>query len=194
MRRRSNGLSSRRTGRRGAAVRLGFLAAAVALPGAAVAQGTPPSLASGPYTLTLTVEHRSDPVRRTPLRSPPNASTASATPAARMALRLILARSGQSITLSEARTVVLRGTENRGEMVLEGRAKRARMELHLADRATGADGSFMAWSAQGDTVRGATQLVPGPLVAPRTAPNRDGCHGFWDCLKYITGYDWDIWP
>lgn len=186
--------SSCRRERRGGGLRRGLLVAALVCPGVAFAQGTAPPLRSGPYTLTLTVEHRSDPGRRGPMRAPPNPSTTSGTPADRTVLRLILTSSGQSVTLSEAGTVVLRGTANRGEMILDGRAKQARVELHLTERGTGADGGFVAWSAQGDTVRGAAQLVPGPLITPRTAPNRDGCHGFWDCLKYITGYDWDIWP
>ncbi len=169
------------------------LAMSLLLPwSASAAQGGPAFPEPGLYLLTMTAAIPA-PTREL---SAADAPTAPASGAPRSTeLRLLLARTRDAITLSEGGVVVLRGAVHGEEISLEGGRGKGTLAIRLrsADNVALATGSFTANPAHGPVLHGAAQLVPAPATAPR-AETRRGCSGFWDCVKLITGYDWEARP
>lgn len=112
-------------------------------------------------------------------------SLASAPP---IALSARIAHNGTSVTMTTSDGLTLSGTSSVTHLKASGPVQHSTLTLELGGRGTAASGTFALVGRAGRQMNGTVTVVPAPRYMTHTA--KQGCSGFWDCVKTITGYDW----
>ena len=133
-------------------------------------------LPDGAYQLTLTPASRD---QRTLPATPPIVLGASVTHA------------GSAVTVTTSDGMTLHGSASASHLKASGAVQASTLTVELGGSAATASGTFLLAGRGGHQLTGTAVVGPAPHVLAHTS-KPGGCHGFWDCVKTITGFDWSV--
>lgn len=98
--------------------------------------------------------------------------------------------SGGNVTVTTADGMSLKGSASASHLKASGAVQASTLTLELGGSGTTASGTFKLVGHNAHELAGTAVVSPAPRMVAHTS--KSGCHGFWDCVKTITGFDWSV--
>jgi hypothetical protein len=99
-------------------------------------------------------------------------------------------RDGTGVTIATSDGMTLHGAASASHLKASGAVQASTLTLELGGSGASASGTFLLAGHGGHELTGTAVVGAAPRMIAHTS--KSGCHGFWDCVKTITGFDWSV--
>lgn len=98
---------------------------------------------------------------------------------------------GDDVTVATSDGMTLHGSASVSHLKVSGAVATSTLTLELGGSGATASGVFRLAGHGGHELTGTAVVGPPARMVAHTSRS-GGCHGFWDCVKEITGFDWSV--